>query len=477
MTRAVLTNGSLLLLWLAAFAPALAWWSYTLRIDPSRTSLVLAGLAAVLLARAAWRRRRAVATRLRADPAWRAAPLLLVAGGAAGFLAVERWLDVNILSASFFGVATYGLLGLYVAPQRWRRMAPIALLVVGLLPFGAQLDTYAGFLLRALSADAASGLLSSLGVPHVASETILVLENGVAHVDVACSGVRGLWTGSLFFLAATIATGHPIGARWFVVGVLHTVGLLVANVVRITLITLIAIAWEQPVVASVVHEPIGALGFLLVGAVSWWLLRRAPKKPAPPSFAPRPSQRAAALVAAVAVATIVVHRPRPPTLAAVSTTTLAPPAGLALRTVTLTAAESDLFRRFGAAGATKFAGPIHDRDAELLLVDSHSWRAHHPPELCLAASGHDITRIDDVEIDEDHAFRVARMANDRTAIFWFQSRTRTTGHALERILRGIVDRGERWVLVSVLVDGAVDERDLYRTFSSDITSQLERNLR
>ncbi|MCK5923443.1 MAG: hypothetical protein KAG66_21085, partial [Methylococcales bacterium] len=60
---------------------------------------------------------------------FRQAPLLISIISAIGFLLNERFLDVNTLSASLFGLGSYGLLGLWLDLGRWRRGFPAALLL------------------------------------------------------------------------------------------------------------------------------------------------------------------------------------------------------------------------------------------------------------------------------------------------------------------------------------------------------------
>lgn len=465
-----LFNALLLALWFATFTRPIRWWATRLAQEPFQLLFAIAALA--VLARVAYQHRAAIRARLAAPPSPASVPLALLLASAAGYLAAERWLDVSIVSASLFAFGTYGLFGLYAPDATWRRGAPVALLLMGLLPFGAHLDAYAGFVLRAVSADAASAILTQLGIPHVSSETILVLENGVAHVDVPCSGIRGLWTGALFFLGATILAKRALGVRFVVVGAFHAAGLIAANIVRITIVTLVAIAADLPRVAAIIHEPLGLLGFLVVGAASWLALRGAPEPRIRATVAP--SRRAWAIVAAACAFTLTLHEVRP-SAGFADDATVGAPERLALEAVPLTPEETDLFARFGASGATKYAGDFEGRPMSLVLVDSRAWRAHHPPELCLAASGHRIERIEDVVVDDTHVFRVAQLTGDHTAVFWFQSAGRTTGHALDRILSGVFDRGRRWVLVSMLVDDTVDPAAVYRIVSTDLAARLERN--
>ena len=147
------------------------------------------------------------------------APLALVLGAALGYLWAERYLDVSFLGAALFGLGSYGLWGLYVDGGRWRRGLLATLLLIGVLPFGEQADTYAGFALRALTARSVGGVLAGLGIAAVPAETILMLENGVAHVDIPCSGVRSLWAGALFFLGATWVERRRLDGGWLGCGV------------------------------------------------------------------------------------------------------------------------------------------------------------------------------------------------------------------------------------------------------------------
>lgn len=470
-SKTTAANLATLALWFTAFSRPLAWWGRRLAGEPFQ--LLLAVIAAGLLGRLAYRHRAAIVARLAAPPSLAPLPLAMVLVAAPAFLAAERWLDVSILSASLFSLGTYGLFGLYASETTWRRGAPVALLLMGLLPVGAHLDAYGGFVLRALSADVASSLLDALGVQHVSSETILVLENGVAHVDIPCSGIRGLWTGALFFLVATILARRELGVRFVLVGALHAAAIVAANIIRVTAITLIAVEADLPRVASIVHEPLGLLGFMLAGAMSWALLRGAPARNAPRAL-PR-TARVRWVVALTALLTLVLHSPRPKASTDVAHAAIVAPAALSPHALALTAEEIDLFSRFGASGAAKYVGVLDEHPIELVLVDSTAWRAHHPPELCLAASGHRIQRIEDVVVDDQRRFRLAKIEGDRDAIFWFQSAHRTTGRAIDRIFSGVFDRGRRWVLVSTLVDDDADPRAVFEVIANDLAAQIERN--
>src|SRR5206468_2976313 len=103
-------------------------------------------------------------------------------------LANAYTLHMSSLSALLFGLGGYGLLGLYLPRGAFRRGLPPALLLCALLPFGAHANTYAGLAARVLTARIVQDLLAGLHVASLSSQTILVLENGIAHVDAPCSG-------------------------------------------------------------------------------------------------------------------------------------------------------------------------------------------------------------------------------------------------------------------------------------------------
>ena len=79
--------------------------------------------------------------------------LSLVLIGSVSYLLAERFLDINTLSASLFGLATYGLIGLWMSPRRWLAGLPAALLLIGTLPFGEHLQTFVGYPIRITTAN------------------------------------------------------------------------------------------------------------------------------------------------------------------------------------------------------------------------------------------------------------------------------------------------------------------------------------
>jgi hypothetical protein len=97
-------------------------------------------------------RRHGLGVTLDAAPRLFVPGLVLALGGSTLYLLADRFLDVNTLSASLFGLASYGLLGLWMRPGRWREGFPATLLLVGTLPFGEHMQTFVGYPMRILTA-------------------------------------------------------------------------------------------------------------------------------------------------------------------------------------------------------------------------------------------------------------------------------------------------------------------------------------
>lgn len=267
-------NAALAAAWLVLFRPVVAWLGMIYSRDDFRLNqLVLAGLV-VLVALRLPRGGRLLA--IAAPPRPRAVPLLAATLAAAGYLASERFLDVNILSGTLFGLGSYALLGLWLDPVRWRAGLPAALLFVGTLPFGAHMDTFVGYPARVMTASIVASALAGAGtlVQAVDVETILRFETGVAHVDLPCSGVRSLWTGGLLLLAATWIEGRRLGWRWLVVSVLTCALLMAANVARVLALVAVGHVAALPHFAEMLHVPLGVLGFAAAGAAGVWMVRR-----------------------------------------------------------------------------------------------------------------------------------------------------------------------------------------------------------
>ncbi len=516
-------------LWLWLYRPVLAYLALIYRRDDFRTNQLL--LIGVVVLVALQIRAGRFRPRLGMVPVWRPLPLTLALGASLAYLATERWLDVNTLSAALFGLASYGLVGLWLAPADWRRGLPAALLVIGTLPFGEHLQTFVGYPMRILTAGIVRDLVAALGARPVGVDTILVIETGVSQVDLPCSGVKSLWTGLLFLTAATWIERRRIGPRWLAAATAFAGLLFLANLARVAILVLVGSLAHWPLLAEMLHVPLGVLGFAGCCAAAVWMLRRLPEIETPglpdesgsrldacdgsPIVAgsrslldQRPAQPQVgpwfpALVAAILVM-VLAYSPRPQTGLAGPPPDWSFPAEMAAEPLPLRPDEVKWLTRDGAESATRYRFDWHGVSGSMILISSTTWRAHHRPERCFEVYG---LRMDDTRthlVRPDFPLRVVALSDPRhsvspggapgagpgddrqadaehglslSAAYWFQSGARTTDDYATRIWADLAPARERWVMVSLLLDDRHDPdspeiRDLYLALHAAVARQL-----
>ncbi len=473
-----LWNITILLSWGLLFLPALRW---LLRTLPNHNLNLLVLIAAFL----------AVAVKLKRSPqllhraprfSW--GPFLTMLIGQLGFLGIERFWDISLLSSLCLFISGYGLTGLYLPKARWLKALPFAALLALSLPFGDRAQAYLGLPARIFAADVVHHTLSALGVANLKTQSIILLENGVASVDAPCSGLRSLWTGSVFLLGATILERRALGLRWALSAAVLYASLLLSNVVRVAMIVGIAIVADQPEAAAVVHEPLGVVGFVLSCGLCYALLRRrtrtpepaAPNAPLNSSFAAEPTRSSVLPVALIAIALLgfAVHSPRPKPKASSGSFSVVLPQALKAKAIPLNESELDLVQRFGNGHALKRRFDAPGFRGSLLISYSPSWRAHHPPELCLTSGGIKLEEIRPLSLRPGRKARMLKLSNGRTAIYWYQSPEQTTPDMLSRIGSELSGGQRRWVLVSILLDPGSHAPNLFlNTIHRAVAKALE----
>ena len=407
-----------------------------------------------------------------APPAFRPLPLALALGGSALYLLVERYLDVNTLAASLFGMASYGLLGLWLAPARWRQGLPAALLLIGTLPFGTHLQTFVGYPMRIVTAALVRDGLAAAGVPAMGIDTILVFENGISQVDLPCSGVQSLWTGALFLLAATWIERRPLNRRWLATAILFAALLFVANLARVAILVTVGEVMGWHLAAEMLHVPLGVLGFAAACAAAVWLLRRSHEQftihnsqsnRRLPIIHNSPIWLSPLLIATIAVMALL-YTPRPHTGLTQAPPEWEFPAGLSVEPLPLKPDEYEWLTREGAESADRLRFEWRGLSGSMILITSRTWRAHHRPERCFEVYG---LTLDDSRthlVTPTLPVRLVALGDgDRRALlsagYWFQAAGHTTDDYATRIWADLAPQRQRWVLVSVLFDGVVGPSD------------------
>ncbi len=467
------SNFALLIIWIWLYRPVFQYLGILFSREEFRTNqILLVGVAGLAVFQA---RRLSLRPRIDAKPQLYLPALGLAIGASLAYLASEKYLDINTLAAFLFGLATYGLLGLWMSPARWRQGFPAMLLVVGLLPFGEHLETFAGYPLRTFTAGLARAGLASLGFHSVGVDTILVFESGISQVDIPCSGVKSLWTGMLFLLAATWIENRRLSLRWLVVAVSVGLLLVAANLVRVALLALVgpALGWTQ--LAMMIHLPLGVLGFIAVCAAAVWMLRLLPAGLTPPQeglapagqFHSRPSWLGPLVVLCV-LGLALAYSPRfdPQSVASAS-----PPAWrfsdqISVSDSPLSTQEADWIRESGADTADRFTFSWAGGDGQpvtgaLMLLTSRTWRGQHRPERCLEVFGLTVQESYTALLTPEFPVRILSLSYGDSpervsAVYWLQSIDQTTEDFGKRIWSDLNSPQKRWVLVTVLFDQVRD---------------------
>jgi len=505
-----IANAVIIGLWLWLFWPVFDYLTIIFSREDFRTNQVV--LIGIILLIASQIRRGDLRPQIDAPPQLHYPALALVLGGSALYLAVERFLDINTLSASLFGLASYGLIGLWMQPQSWRRGLPAALLLIGALPFGEHMQTFIGYPVRILTATIVRDGLAAAGISSIGVDTILVLENGVSQVDLPCSGIKSLWTGLLFLIAVTWIDRHPFNHRWLLTALVFSGLLFAANLARVGALVLVGQVAGWRLVAEMLHVPLGVLGFIAACVVAVTLLRShrptgreaddtaqnyTPTQktktdaarhgnPARLGHSPPATAHPAWLTPALATTIllmVLVYTPRPHTGLAQTPPEWEFTAELVTEPMPLKPDEISWLTRGGAESAERRRFEWRGITGSMILITSQTWRAQHRPERCFEVYGLSLDDSHTYLITPDFPLRFVSLSygnggGSLSATYWFQSVHRTTDDYGTRIWSDLTPKRDRWVLVTILFDGvqdpgAADLQSFYLALHDGVAHSLE----
>lgn len=466
----VAANTAILALWLWLFHPVFSYLGIIFTRQEFRTNqIVLVAVLALVILQV---RKGGMRLRLDALPQLYPPAIILALGGAILFLLAERYLDINTLSATLFGLASYGLLGLWLSPATWRAGLPAALLLIGALPFGEHMDTFIGYPLRIATARLVSQGLAGVGVPNLGVDTILIFENGISQVDSPCSGIKSLWTGALFLLAATWIERRPLNRRWLLAALAFFSLLLIANLLRVALLVLIGQIAGWRLMAQMLHIPLGVIGFIAACGAALVMLRWAgspavstesdPLEEEPDNLA-HPTWLAPGLVLAL-LGLALLYTPRPQSVVSATSLALTFPQELHASNWPLSQRQLDWLTSASTEGnviPSRWRFEFGDLRGSLLLVTSNTWRAQHRPERCFTVYGLEVQQSIPIMAGDDFSLRWLTLSQGddqatHSAAYWLQSSDRITEDYAARIWDDLTPQTQPWVLVTVLFDSPVD---------------------
>jgi exosortase O len=302
-------------------------------------------------------------------------------------------------------------------------------------------------------------------------DTILVFENGVSQIDLPCSGVKSLWTGMLFLIAATWVEERPLTKRWFLIATTFAGLLFLANLARVAILVTIGEVMGWRLAAEMLHVPLGVLGFAAACVAAVGLLRRTEtgdwrlktNNQSPVSNLQSPIWLTPALVAAITIMALL-YTPRPQTGLTRPSPTLTFPAEMTIEPLPLKPDENDWLTRDGADSADRMRFEYRGLSGSMILITSRTWRSHHRPERCFEVYGLSLDGSRAHLVAPDFPLRFVTLGDGDqrqlySASYWFQSANQTTDDYATRIWADLALQRDTWVLVSILFDGVVDPRD------------------
>jgi exosortase O len=395
-------------------------------------------------------------------PTLRGVPLALMLGCGVGAIGTRWLVALEQLPVALFLLGTYGMLGLCLAPATWRRGLPVGMAIACLLPFGVQFSTGVGAPARVLTAHVVEFVLKLWHVPVVSTEDIILLDTGVAYVDSPCSGLKSMWTGTLFLLAATWLEGRPMGLRWLLVGIANLGLLAIANTARIITLVVLTHVLHQPNLAEMMHVPLGLIGFVVASLITWGLLRWVPHQRSVVYFkevSPQKNQSHRSLlkttlilIASILTLTLLPHTQETLT-STVDLSKLQWSNSIQTQAIALNPYEQKFFADYPGVTTQKQRFQFQDLTGSIVLVASPTWQAHHAPELCLTAFGYHIDQMVGEAITPAVTGRWLTLdGGKKTSTYWFQSATQTTDDFFVRFWGEVFRKDSTWTLVSIVFD-------------------------
>lgn len=454
----LIATGLIVFAWLVLNYTALQWLIESFS-DTSVFNLIIFGVVATVLLVQAIHHRRKLG--LSATPRLHPTPLILMFGSTVTGIGLQWLLDVPQIGVLLFAIASYGLIGLFIAPNVWRKGLPAAIFAACILPFSVQFGTGLGFPVRVITAQLVEHILAFWHIAAISSHDIIVLENSIAQVDLPCSGLKSLWTGTLFLLAATWLENRQVKFRWLLACVTNILLLIAANTGRILLLVLISNVGDRPDLAAILHVPLGLIGFITAGLFSWLLLQTVPRHknttpkaetlktpPLGKSLKPLTQQ---IIVGSCILGLALIPHPQKVTTSAISSINL--PTQMNSEPLQLSAIEKDFFANYEGAIAQKSRFEWQNMAGSMLLVSSNSVQAYHAPELCLLGNGLKIDTMQPLQLSPQVLGRWIAINNGTmAAAYWFQSPQHTTDNFLTHLWGRITRKDPIWVMVSVLFD-------------------------
>jgi len=379
-----------------------------------------------------------------------------------GWLSNLSFSILQQLSASFALLGAYGFFASFsrVSPSLWRKGLVMAGLTALALPFALVPGTGMGFYLRLLTADAAAQLLAVFGHASLEAHDVLIFDNGIAQVDLPCSGLKSLFTGTGFFFAASLLLRREVNFKWMSAYVIFALLLIIANTIRVTILIWVSEILQYRGIAETIHMPLGLMLFCIVCLCGvYMLIKLKPFKveasgdisPEKKPNLPKINFQSGLLGIFVGVAFIAMSgfsaKPHFNAQGQVSSPNL-----LMVQEVGLTSTETRFFGARDRTSAGKWTFEYQDFSGSMLVVRSGAANGLHAPEVCMLGNG---ISVDDMQTRAFNAGKYRYLTVDdgrRNAVYWMQSQRIITDDFRARLSNFIFGGQDDWIMVTILFD-------------------------
>ena len=382
--------------------------------------------------------------------------VLLVAS--CGVLSIFTFPILQQLSASFALLGTYGFFISFsrVSKSFWRKGLIMAGLAALALPFALVPGTGMGFYLRLLTADTAAQLLAMVGHASLGAHDVLIFDNGIAQVDLPCSGLKSLFTGTGFFFVASLIMRREVNLKWMI-GYSVFAGLLIlANTLRVTILIWVSEILQHRDIAETIHMPLGVMLFCIVCMCGVFiLLKLAPFKPEDDAQALPPNKFGsrggvvAGFFVAILFLTATGFLPKQDFQNRAQVTL---PETIDVQTIELTPTETRFFGARGRTSAKKWLFKYEGLSGSMLVVRSGAANGLHAPEVCMLGNGMSVDQMQTREFNAGN-YRYLTVDNGRrNAVYWMQSEKTMTDDFRKRLSQFIFGGQDDWIMVTILFD-------------------------
>lgn len=374
-----------------------------------------------------------------------------------GLLSIFTFPILQQLSASFALLGIYGFFSSFsrVSSMLWRKGMIMAGLSALALPFALVPGTGMGFYLRLLTADAAAQLLALIGHTSLGAHDVLIFDNGIAQVDLPCSGLKSLFTGTGFFFVASLLMRREANFKWMVGYSIFAMLLIVANTFRVTILIWVSEILQHRDIAETIHMPLGVMLFCIVCMCGVYILFKL--KPENSIESEKKSHEKThnngliTLSILVGFTFLIATKFSPKTDTVVSRH-ITLPSMLDVETVSLTPTETRFFGARDLTSAKKWLFEYDGFSGSMLVVRSGAANGLHAPEVCMLGNGVSVDQMETREFNSGEYRHLTVDNGKRNAVYWMQSERTITDDFRKRLTNFIFGGQDDWVMVTILFD-------------------------